>query len=111
MDYINIHSIKVKEKLPLSPLLSFTGLHGITYITHSGHLVQSANNFYITWETKLLKQDMSMEFPGGRGGVERVGVRMCRLSGQESEPDKSVYQNYNSTVSAVSLFLQLPFYY
>ena len=35
MDYINIHSIKVIEKLLFSPLLSFTELHGITYIT--GH--------------------------------------------------------------------------
>ena len=35
MDYINNHIIKVIEKLLFSPLLSFTELHGITYIT--GH--------------------------------------------------------------------------
>ena len=35
MDYFNIHSIKVIEIFLFCPLLSFTELRGITYIT--GH--------------------------------------------------------------------------
>ena len=33
MDYINIHTIKETEKAFFSHLLSFSELHGVTYIT------------------------------------------------------------------------------
>ena len=106
MDYINSHSIKVIEKLLFSPLLSFTELHGIMYIT--GHYTFRPPGT----ECKQLLHCMGNKAPKIRiclwnflgVGVE-WGMRRCRLSGQESKPDKSVYQTYHSTVSAVSLFL------
>ena len=56
----------------------------------------------------FLKMDTSTEIPGGgrgAGGGRGLGTDVTIW------PDKSVYQNYYSTVSDVTLFLKLPFYY
>ena len=72
MDYINIHSIEAIKKLLFSPLLSFTELHGIMYIT--GHCTfrqpgTECKQLLYYMGNKALKKDMPVELPGGRGGV------------------------------------------
>ena len=73
MDYINIHSIKVTEKLLFSPLLSFIELHGITYIT--GHRTlrppgTECKQLLHVMENKTLKKGYICGISWGRGGME-----------------------------------------
>ena len=89
MDYINIYNIKMIEKLLFSPLLSFTDLHGITYIT--GHYTlrppgTECKQLLHYIRNKALNNRICLWIFLGVG--VGTGVRRCRLSSQESKPDK-----------------------
>ena len=85
MDYINIYSIKVTEKLLFIHLLSFTELHGITYIT--GHYtfrppaIECKQLLYYTGNNALKIGYICRILPvaWGEAEVEAVGTQMSTI--------------------------------